>query len=241
VTRAVLPNRGVAVRVEGVELDECSSGDSVMRLLYECGAGGWVGLAVEVFVVYGDSFVEDVAGTLPLAGFGRDNFEVFEDAAFEVIDLGEALLEHVGRGCFAADAAGAEHGDLAVFGWVEVFADVVREGVERWSDGVGEGADRGLVGVARIEEEDLGVGEEGVPLVRFDVLVGSTVALRKVMISRLSLNLRRRKGGVSVVESLPSERLRPVRSARKSRRWSMVGDEPAMVPLMPSGAMSVVP
>jgi hypothetical protein len=127
-------------------------------------------------VVYGDSFVEDVAGALPLAGFGGDCFEVLQDAAFEVVDLGEALLEHVGRGLFAADAAGAEHGDFAVAGGVEVFADVVGEvgeGVERGSDGAGEGSDGGLVGVTGVEEEDFGVGEEGVPVVGVDVLAGA--------------------------------------------------------------------
>ena len=69
----------------------------------------------EVFVVYGDSFVEDVAGALPLAGFGGDVFEVFEDAAFEVIDVFDAFgFQKRGR-FFAADAAGAEHGDFFVF------------------------------------------------------------------------------------------------------------------------------
>jgi len=131
---------------------------------------------LEIFVVYGDSFVEDVAGALPLAGFGGDGFEVFQDAAFEVIDLGEALLEHVGRGLFAADAAGAEHGDLAVAGGVKVLADVVGEvgeGVEGRGDGAGEGADGGLVGVAGVEEEDCGVGEEGVPVGGVGVLAGA--------------------------------------------------------------------
>jgi len=139
-------------------------------------AGEWLG-GLEVFVVYGDAFVEDVAGALPLAGFGGDCFEVFEDAALEVVDLGKALLEHVGGGLFAADASGAEHGDFAVAGGVEVFADVVGEvgeGVEGWGDGSGEGADGGFVGVAGVEEEDFGVGEEGVPGMGVDVLAGAS-------------------------------------------------------------------
>ena len=70
--------------------------DTEMLTIHWGGATDRVGLAVEVFVVYGDTLVEDVAGALPLAGFGGDVFEVFEDAAFEVVDLGEALLEHVG-------------------------------------------------------------------------------------------------------------------------------------------------
>ena len=113
---------------------------------------------------------------MPLAGGGGDVFEVFEDSSFEVVDLGKALLEHVGGGLFAADATGAEHGDFAVFGGVEVLADVVGEigeGVERGSDGSGEGSEGGFVGVAGVEEEDFGVGEEVVPVLGVDVLAGA--------------------------------------------------------------------
>ena len=41
-------------------------------------------------------------------------FQVFQDAAFEVVDLGKAVREQVGARLLAADAAGAEHGDLPV-------------------------------------------------------------------------------------------------------------------------------
>ena len=58
--------------------------------------GGSAGEVVEVVMVDADSLVEDVAGALPLADVFRDEFEVLQDAAFEVVDLGEALLEHVG-------------------------------------------------------------------------------------------------------------------------------------------------
>src|SRR3712207_7445058 len=40
--------------------------------------------------------------------------QVFEDAAFQVKDLFETLVQHVGAGLLAPDAAGAEHGDLPV-------------------------------------------------------------------------------------------------------------------------------
>ena len=63
-----------------------------------------------------------------------------------------------------------------MLGGVEVFANVigeVGEGVERGSDGAGEGSDGRLVGVAGVEEEDFGVGEEGVPVVGVDVLAGT--------------------------------------------------------------------
>src|SRR5262245_10631995 len=41
-------------------------------------------------------------------------FQVFQDAALEVIDVGEAAREQVRAGLFAANAAGAEHRDLAM-------------------------------------------------------------------------------------------------------------------------------
>ena len=114
---------------------------------------------------------------MPLAGFFGDLFEVFEDAAFEVEDLGEALLEHVGGGFFAADAAGAEHGDLAVFGGVEVFAGRRSAKSEKVSRGGVVAPAKvpmlGLVGVAGVEEEDVGVGEEGVPVGGVDVVAGA--------------------------------------------------------------------
>ena len=119
--------------------------------------------------------VEDEAGAVVFAFGGWGFFEVFEDSAFEVVDLGEALLAQEGGGFFAADAAGAEHGDFGSGGGVEVFADPggeVREGVEVGIDGVGEGADFDFVGVAGVEEEDAGVGDEVVPVGGVDVGAG---------------------------------------------------------------------
>ncbi len=43
----------------------------------------------------GDALIEDEAFALPQARLRRDRLQVFEDAAFEVIDLREALREHV--------------------------------------------------------------------------------------------------------------------------------------------------
>ena len=41
------------------------------------------------------ALIEDEAFALPQARLRRDRLQVFEDAAFEVIDLREALREHV--------------------------------------------------------------------------------------------------------------------------------------------------
>jgi len=124
---------------------------------------------VLVVVAYGGAAVEDVALAFPGAGCFGGLFEVFEDAALEVVDLGKAFPEEEGGDLLAADATGAKHGDLAVGGGVEVLADVgdeVGESVELGDGGAGEGADFGFVGVAGVEEEDFGVSGEGVPLER---------------------------------------------------------------------------
>jgi hypothetical protein len=78
-------------------------------------------------VAHGHAVVEHEAVALPLGFFLRHFFEVLQDAALEVIDLFEAFAEHVARGFFATNAAGAEHRDLLVHGRVEVGFDVVGE------------------------------------------------------------------------------------------------------------------
>ena len=69
-----------------------------------------------------DALVEDEAFAGKAALLGGDGFEIFENAALEVEHLLEALAQQIGRGLFAAYAAGAEHGDLLVAGRIEVFA-----------------------------------------------------------------------------------------------------------------------
>jgi len=78
-------------------------------------------------VADGDAFVENEAFAFPEIFFKRDGFEIFQDAAFEVVDFFESFGEHVGAGFFTADAAGAIHGDFFMFGGVEVFFHVVFE------------------------------------------------------------------------------------------------------------------
>lgn len=66
----------------------------------------------------GDAFVENETLALPEALVFGNVFEVFEDAAFEVVDLLEALAEEIGCCFFAANTSGAEHGNFGVFGGV---------------------------------------------------------------------------------------------------------------------------
>src|SRR5579863_271391 len=56
--------------------------------------------------------IEDEAFALPQAFCRGYRFEIFEDAALQMIDLVQALGLEEGGGLFAANAAGAEHRDL---------------------------------------------------------------------------------------------------------------------------------
>ncbi len=66
-----------------------------------------------------DALVEHEAFAAPAALRLRHLFQIFEDAALEVIDLGKAAREQMGARLLAADAAGAEHRDPAVLRRIE--------------------------------------------------------------------------------------------------------------------------
>src|SRR4051795_1278389 len=66
-----------------------------------------------------DALVEHEAFAAPAALGLRHLFQIFENSALEVIDLGKAAREQVRARLLAADAAGAEHRDFAVLGGIE--------------------------------------------------------------------------------------------------------------------------
>src|ERR1700676_5819950 len=66
-----------------------------------------------------DAVVKHKAFTAPAALRFRHAFEIFQDTALEVEDLGKAARQQIGAGLFAANAAGAEHGDPAMPGRIE--------------------------------------------------------------------------------------------------------------------------
>src|SRR5882757_6771288 len=74
-----------------------------------------------------DAVVKDKAFAAPAALRFRHAFEIFQDAALEVIDLGKAARQQVGAGLFAADAAGAEHRDLAMPDRIEMAGGKILE------------------------------------------------------------------------------------------------------------------
>src|SRR5258707_3385132 len=61
-----------------------------------------------------DAIVKDKTFATPAALGFRDGFQILQNSALEVIDLGKALRQQIGAGLFAADAAGAEYRDLAM-------------------------------------------------------------------------------------------------------------------------------
>ena len=56
-----------------------------------------------------DPLVKHKAFALPQAALGRHGFQVFEDAALEVVDLIESLRPQQRGRFFAANAAGTKH------------------------------------------------------------------------------------------------------------------------------------
>jgi len=111
-------------------------------------------------VVDADALIEDIAVAFPHALFSGDFFKVFEDAALKVVDIFKALVERPGGGSLAADASGAEHGDLFVDLGVVVAHDELWELAEAgdlWIDGAFKGACVEFVVVAGIDEDDFWV------------------------------------------------------------------------------------
>ena len=60
------------------------------------------------------ALIEDEALALPQALLRGHGFQIFQDAALQVINLVEALLLQIGRRLLAANAAGAEHREFAL-------------------------------------------------------------------------------------------------------------------------------
>ena len=90
-------------------------------------------------------------------------FEVFEDAALQLIDLLEPLHLHKGAGLLAADAARAEHHNRLLLhrcGQLGHGSGELSERIDPGDDGVAERAEFDLVIVASVEQRD------GSPLIK---------------------------------------------------------------------------
>src|SRR3984957_2015313 len=119
-----------------------------------------------------DTLVENEALAKPAAVGLRDLFEIVQNAAFQVIDLGKALREQVARGLFAADAAGAEHRDSTISRRIEVTCGEFFELPKARDGGIDrafEGADGDLEGVARVDDNRVRCGNQTVPVFGLDI------------------------------------------------------------------------
>lgn len=84
-----------------------------------------------------------------------------------MIDVFEALRKHIARGFFAANATCAVHCDFFMFGCVEVLFDPFGKLCEDfgvWVDCAFKCSDFGFIFVACVEEEDIGIVDEIVPV-----------------------------------------------------------------------------
>src|SRR3954471_13039709 len=97
-----------------------------------------------------DALVEHEAFAAPAALGLRHLFQIFQDAALEVIDLGKAARQQMRARLLAADAAGAEHRDPQVFGRIELACRKLLElakAPDAGIDGALERAHRHLEGI----------------------------------------------------------------------------------------------
>lgn len=89
-----------------------------------------------------------------------------------MVNVFKSLREQIRSSFFTADATRAEHRDLFVLVGIEMGGDIFR----KFSEGVGvridrafEGTDFDFVLVAGVDDEYVGIGDELVPILGFDV------------------------------------------------------------------------
>src|SRR4029077_18317295 len=63
-----------------------------------------------------DAFVEDKTFAAPAALVFGHGFQIFQNAALQLIDLGKAARQQIACRLFEGDPAGAEHRDLPMLG-----------------------------------------------------------------------------------------------------------------------------
>src|ERR1700704_5122345 len=94
-----------------------------------------------------DAVVKDKTFAAPAAYRFGHAFQIFQDAALEVIDLGKAARQQKGAGLFAADAAGAEHRDPPMFCRIEILCGKILE--------LSKARDAGIDGAPETAHRDL--------------------------------------------------------------------------------------
>ena len=122
-----------------------------------------------------DSLIKDEALSPPQAVALRHLFKVFQDAALQVKDLWHALLQQEVRRFLTPDAAGAEHRHALVSEPPRIRAPPGRElakAARPRIDRAFKRADGDLVIVAGVDDDDIGGGDQCVPVARRDVMSG---------------------------------------------------------------------
>ena len=119
-----------------------------------------------------NALVENEALALPAIVRLPHALEIAQHPAIEMIDLIEPQFEHQGRGFLAANAAGAEHRErtFGMFprqrpGKIRKLAKAMGARIER----AGEAADFDFVAVARIDDDERRIVEQGIPFGRRNV------------------------------------------------------------------------
>gem|GEM_PF-5616747 len=132
--------------------------------------------ALDEPVPHGHPLVEDEALAAPQAFRLRHGLQIFQDAAFQVMHVAHTLGLQEGGGLFTADAAGAVHGDLGRGRPVQQGAPLGAEPVGELAEGAGvgldgafKGADLALIVVAGVDENGVGIGDQGVPVLRRNI------------------------------------------------------------------------
>src|SRR5437762_6696572 len=116
-----------------------------------------------------DAFVEHETLTAPAAFGCRYLFQVFKDAALEVIDLGKTARQKQRAGILAADAAGAEHRDLPVPRRIKCLRGKLLELPKAFDAGIEcafEGAHRKFERIRSVDHERIRRCDPRVPLSR---------------------------------------------------------------------------
>src|SRR6476620_10392154 len=133
---------------------------------------GAIAAALAQAVPQRHALVEHKAFAAPAAFMLRHAFEVFQDAALEVVDLAKPARQEKTARLLAADAAGAEHRDLPVSRRIELLRGKFLELPEARDAGINRAikrSHRDLERVAGVDHERIGLGDQRVPLGRLDI------------------------------------------------------------------------
>lgn len=142
--------------------------------------GQYLGVAVSrgyrfQAMAYANSFIEDEAMSLPEAFLIRDFFQIFQNAALELIDFGKTFGLQITGEFLTAYSTRAIGGNFGVLGGVEMFLDVLYEGFEGGNFGIYgplEGSEFDFVIISRVQHQHIGGLNQIIPLSRRAISLG---------------------------------------------------------------------